>query len=258
MPGGEHRADQFVVVAHQIGAHVAVGIGKLKRNTGRFEGVGDGDLHATCRAQQLVHLGSHLLDLTAAGFEGLMDLQQEPVRVRVVQHRRDPDAFHQHAEADQPDDAGMLSGLPAAVDQTLRLPGLDHQAGVAAQGAGTIRGGLVVHGRVRVVGKFAGRLFVRVVCRRRLGHKRVPPLSADFDVPRGTCTGVMAVPSPRWLESFARILRWAGRRTDGTAISRVVVQSDGTAITPRSVCPMGWGLHFKRWADGTTINRIVV
>ena len=39
---------------------------------------------------------------------GVMYLEQEPVCVRVVQHRRSPNPLHQHAEADQPDDAGLV------------------------------------------------------------------------------------------------------------------------------------------------------
>lgn len=51
----------------------------------------------------------------------------------------------------------------------------------------------------------------------------------------------MALASPSWLESFARIIRWIGYRIDGTAIGSIVSRSDGTAIT----CPWCTGCLFR-------------
>ena len=85
------------------------------------------DIHLQAGHLFQVFVQFHLpvADKRLVGLDGLMNLDEPPVRIGIVTPRRQPDHPQAIGKADQADDGGFIGGARTTVNELLRLVCLD-------------------------------------------------------------------------------------------------------------------------------------
>ena len=125
MTGRQCRADQSVVLGQQLSASVGIRVGKLQvHSAGALRGR-NAHFHGGHLFQLFDQVRLLVTEIGSGNLNGLMNLDEPPVCIRIVTARRLPDHSQTIGKADQSDDRGFIGRPGAAVNELLGLVCLD-------------------------------------------------------------------------------------------------------------------------------------